>query len=114
MHERPLLSEMPRWLHEWPVRWEALGMRRKGVLVELPSKRALWLMWRAWRGGVWCDLKCLLRIRNHITPANVTGVLCHRPAETAEQCSNLSRPETKRSERSSQDQSFLKGRLTLQ
>ena len=49
MHERPLLSEMPRWLHEWPVRWEALGMRRKGVLVELPSKRALWLMWWAWR-----------------------------------------------------------------
>jgi hypothetical protein len=29
----------------------------------------------------WSDLKFLLRIRNRIAPANLTGVLCHRPAE---------------------------------
>jgi hypothetical protein len=29
----------------------------------------------------WCDLKFLLRIRNRIAPANLAGLLCHRPAE---------------------------------
>ena len=28
-----------------------------------------------------CDLKFLLRIRNRIALANLTGLLCHRPAE---------------------------------
>jgi ribonuclease HI len=32
-----------------PLRWEPLRMRRKGVLVEPPSERALRLTWRAWR-----------------------------------------------------------------
>jgi hypothetical protein len=52
MHERPLLLEMLWRPHERPLRWEALRIRRKGVLVELPSERALRLTWRAWRGAL--------------------------------------------------------------
>jgi hypothetical protein len=39
-------------LHERPLRWETLRMRRKGVMVELPSKRTLRLTWRAWCGAL--------------------------------------------------------------
>jgi hypothetical protein len=38
--------------HERPLQWEALLMRRKGVLAEPPSERALQLTWRAWRGAL--------------------------------------------------------------
>ncbi len=52
LHERPLLLEMLWRPHERPLRWEALLMRRRGVLAEPPSKRALRLTWRAWRGAL--------------------------------------------------------------
>jgi hypothetical protein len=45
MHERLLLSEMLWRPHERPLQWEALRMRRKGVLAEPPSERALRLTW---------------------------------------------------------------------
>jgi hypothetical protein len=42
-----LLLEIMWRPHEWPLRWEALRMRRKGVLAEPPSERPLRLTWRA-------------------------------------------------------------------
>ena len=52
LHERPLMSKMLWRPHERPLRWEALLMRRKGVLAEPPSERALRLTWLAWRGAL--------------------------------------------------------------
>ena len=52
MHERPLLSETMWWPHERPLRWEALRMRRKGVMGEPLLEQALRLTWWAWRGAL--------------------------------------------------------------
>jgi hypothetical protein len=63
----------------------------------------------------WSDLKFLLRIRNRIAPANLTGVLCHRPAETVEQrFKSALAGDTYFLKGRAGGQTFLKGRLTQQ
>jgi hypothetical protein len=50
LQEQPLLAEILWRPDERPLRWEALRMRRKGVVAEPPSERALRSTWWAWRG----------------------------------------------------------------